>query len=52
MIARLNILNLCEPWFDNTIKAKSEVAGNECKAGNEKADNWKNLAKFKATKCI
>ncbi len=52
VIAQLNILNLCEPWFDDNVKAKSEVAANECKAGNEKANNWKNLAKFKATKCM
>jgi len=52
VITRLNILNLCDLWFDDKVKAKSEVAANECKAGNEKANNWKNLAKFKATKCM
>ena len=52
VIAQLNILNLCEPWFDDGVKVQSEVAGNECQASNEKANNWKNLAKFKATKCM
>lgn len=46
VIAQLNILNLCEPWYDDKVKARSEVAANECKAGNEKANSWKNLAKL------
>ncbi len=52
VIAPLNIMNLCNPWFDDSVKAKSDVAATECKAGSDKADNWKNLAKFKATKCM
>ncbi len=49
--AAQNNINICPAWFDNTKKAISNTVASDCRPESSKADNWKSLNKFKATKC-
>ncbi len=49
--AAQNNINICPAWFDNARKAVSNTVASDCRPESSKADNWKNLAKFKRTKC-
>jgi hypothetical protein len=46
-----NNINICHAWFDNARKAMSNTVASDCRPESSKADNWKSLNKFKATKC-
>jgi hypothetical protein len=49
--ASLNTINLCDLWFDSFYTWRTGKAASQCKAGSPNAHKWKNLAKFKGTKC-
>lgn len=43
-------INLCDPWFDDSVRAPTTTISMQCKAGSPDSSKWDNLDKFRNSK--